>query len=108
MKSFAALRMWMPLLGLGAMLALAPQSCAQADVSPDHFDENGVWDTTVPVKLPAVKGKPGSSSAQARNTKAGAQTKAQAASSKNPAAQQPGLVAVNDKRKVTAQKTNKP
>jgi len=104
MKSFGALRIWMPFLGLGAVLALAPQSRAQADVSPDHFDENGVSDA--PVKPAVAKAKPAAgSTTQAHNPKTGAHATSQAASNKKPAAaQQPALVAVNDKRKAPAQK----
>jgi hypothetical protein len=106
MKVFGALKFWMPLAGLGAFLTFAPQSRAQADVSPDHFDENGISSDFARPKATASKAKPVASSvANAQNQKNGATANAKTASSKKPAsAQQNQLVAVTEKSKVPPRK----
>ena len=103
MKPFGDLKSWMPLVGLGAALVLAPQSRAQADVAPDHFDENGVVDV-IPAKAPAARAKATpANSTQAANKKSGTHAGPQATAAKNGAQpQKPEVVAVNDKRKVPA------
>jgi hypothetical protein len=102
-----SLKLWMPLLGLGAMLALAPQSRAQAEVSPDHFDENGVVGAA-PAKAAVAKSKQTPAPTQTAQNKTGAaHTAARSASAKKPLdAHKPELVAVDDKRKVPASKPN--
>jgi hypothetical protein len=106
MKPFGSLKIWMPLLGLGAALVLAPQSRAQAEVAPDHFDGTDSWAVASAAKTPSSKAsQSSSSSAQAANKKRGAASASQVASAKNAAdSQRPELVAVQDKRKVPARK----
>jgi len=111
MKLFGAIKFWMPLIGLGAALALAPQSRAQADISPDHFDENGIVSDFAHGKPPAAKPAPArtapSGAAVAHNQKPGANAKPQTVSAKNsPAAPKEQLVAVNDKSKLPPRKQN--
>jgi len=104
MKASNYLRILLPAVGLGAFLALAPAARAQADVSPDHFDD-GVSDS-VPAKKAPAKAKP--AAAQASSKKAATKTTAQSAPAKKPgqAAQQSAVVAVSDKRKTTAKKSD--
>jgi hypothetical protein len=96
----------MPILGLGAVLALAPGARAQADASPDHFDD-GV-SNTVPANAVPAKTKPATpSSVQSHNQKGNSHTAAQTTSSKKPAeAQKAELVAASDKRKTPPRKPN--
>jgi len=107
MKSFSALKFWMPLLGLGAALALAPQSRAQAEVSPDHFDIGDSGAAPAATTAPAPKAKQASaSSVQARNKKPSSHTTPQIASASLSESRQPDVLAIQDKRKTPARKPN--
>jgi len=111
MKLFGAIKLWMPLIGFGAALALAPQSRAQADVAPDHFDENGIVSDFAHSKPPAAKPAPArtasSGAVVAHNQKPAANAKSQTVSVKNsPATPKEQLVAVNDKSKLPPRKQN--
>jgi hypothetical protein len=104
---FRAMRLWMPLAALGAVLAFAPQSRAQADVSPDHFDENGIASDfghakTSPSNAKTTPAAP----AVAQNQKSNAKAKPQTVSGKESATVRQNLVAVNDKSKVPPRKKN--
>jgi hypothetical protein len=103
MKLFSAMKLWMPLVGLGAFLAFAPQSRAQADVSPDHFDENGITGDFGHAKTSSP-----SAATVAQNQKPSAKAKAQTVSAKqsSTATAHQELVAVNDKSKVPPRKKN--
>lgn len=104
MKLFGAIRLWMPLAGLGAFLAFAPQSRAQADVSPDHFDENGITRDFAAAKAPSAKAKATPAASVAQNQKPGAKAKLQTVSAKSAKPQKNQLVAVNDKSKLPPRK----
>lgn len=109
MKLFGAIKLWMPLAGLGAFLAFAPQSRAQSDVSPDHFDENGIAPDFAPkktsAKFAAQAHTVAAKSSVAANAKSGAKAKPQTATANKPSAtQQNSLVAVNDKSKIPPRK----
>jgi hypothetical protein len=106
MKLFGAIKLWMPLAGLGAFLAFAPQSRAQADVSPDHFDENGIVSDFGHGKASPSKTTATAASTVAQNQKPNAKAKAQAASAKQSSAARQEFVAVNDKSKVLPRKKN--
>lgn len=114
MKLFGAIKFWMPLAGLGAALLLAPQSQAQADVSPDHFDENGITSDFVHAKSPAAKTAVTKATATpaapavAHNQKPSAKTKTQTVAKNSPAAPKEQLVAINDKSKLPPRKQNDP
>jgi hypothetical protein len=107
MKLFGAIKLWMPLAIFGAAFLLAPQSRAQAEVSPDHFDDNGVTGNFVHAnsasKTTAVKS---ASTAVAHNQKPSAKAKTQTVAKNSPAAPKEQLVAVNDKSKVPPRKQN--
>jgi hypothetical protein len=62
MKSFTFLRLPLVILGFGGLLALAPQSRAQSDVAPDHFDGTDSW-------AAAASAKPATAQALAANAK---------------------------------------
>lgn len=106
MKGFGSFRFCVPLLGLGIVLVLAPQSRAQQEVAPDHFDDNGFVGTVL-AKAPAKARRPAAPVAQANN-KNSAKSPQVAAANKTTTAQQPELVAVTDKRKTPARKPNNP
>jgi hypothetical protein len=106
MKAFGSFRVCVPLLGLGIVLLLAPQSRAQQEVSPDHFDDNGIAGVA-PTKAPAKAKQPSAPVAQSNN-KNSAKDSQVAAAKKPTTAQQPELVAVTDKRKTPTRKPNNP
>jgi len=112
MKLFGAIKFWMPLVGLGAALVLAPQSRAQADVAPDHFDENGISNDFAHAKASAAKPTSARKTAMpangavAHNQKSGAKAKTQSVAKNSPAAPKAQLVAVNDKSKLAPRKQN--
>jgi hypothetical protein len=108
MKFFSAAKIWMPLLGLGAALALAPQSRAQSEVAPDHFDGTDSWAAAAAAKVPAPKAKQlPVATAQARNQKLSTHATPLLASAKNlPESQRPEVLAIQDKRKTQARKPN--
>jgi hypothetical protein len=114
MKLFGAIKFWMPLVGLGAALVLAPQSRAQADVSPDHFDENGITSDFAHTKPLAAKTAAKKTAAAptasnvAHNQKPRTKAKAQTVAKNSPAAPKDQLVAVNDKSKLPPRKQNDP
>ena len=63
MKAFGSFRVCVPLLGLGIVLLLAPQSRAQQEVSPDHFDDNGAQPAPTPSPEPPAKKRSSNKSA---------------------------------------------
>jgi hypothetical protein len=108
MKLLTALRMCAPVVGLDAILVFAPQSRAQSEVAPDHFDGTDSWQIALNAKAPAAKRAvvaAHSSAAPVRNQRSSA--KAQAKSAQNTGRTQQGeLVAVDDKRKLAARKSD--
>lgn len=46
------------LIGLGGSLALAPQSRAQSEIAPDHFDGTDSWAVAASPKISAPRPKP--------------------------------------------------
>lgn len=71
MKPFSFNKLSVVLLGLGGVLFFAPQSRAQADVAPDHFDGTDSWAAAAVAKVPAAQAKSHSvpGTLQAQNTK---------------------------------------
>ena len=109
MKPFAALKFCVPVLGLGAVLLLAPQARAQSEISPDHFDGTDSWATAPAVKAPApTAAKPKAASAlQAQNKKPGTHASARLTPAKDASGpSRPELVAVQQKRKTPTAKPN--
>jgi hypothetical protein len=106
MKFFSAVKIWLPLLGLGAALALAPQSRAQSEVAPDHFDGTDSWAPAATAQAPAPKAnqRPASST-QVRNKKLSTPATSQLASAKSfSESQRPDVLALQDKRKTPTRK----
>jgi hypothetical protein len=108
MRFFSAAKIWMLLLGLGAALALAPQSRAQSEVAPDRFDGTDSWAAAAAAKVPAPKAKQlPFSSTQARNQKLSTHATPQLVSAKNVSeSQRPDVLAIQDKRKTPTRKPN--
>jgi hypothetical protein len=71
MKPFIFYKLPIVLLCLGGALILAPQSRAQSEIAPDHFDGTDSWAAAASVKAPAQKAKPqyAQAASQARNNK---------------------------------------
>jgi len=107
MKLFSEPRIWMPLAGLGLTLALAPQSRAQADVSPDNFEVAYSATPAPAAKVPAPKPKPPvAPSAQAANKKH-TQPTLQVTSARNVSdSERPDALVVQDQRKTPPRKPN--
>lgn len=76
MKSFSFCRLPIIVLCLGGVLVLAPQSRAQSDVAPDHFDGTDSWATAASAKATSQKAHQPSSSviSDARPDKSAAPT----------------------------------
>jgi hypothetical protein len=107
MKLFSEPRIWIPLVGLGMALALAPQSRAQADAGPDNFETAYSAVPAPAAKAPAPKAKPPvGTSAQAANKKH-AQPTLQVTSAKNVSeSDRPDVLAIQDQRKTPPRKPN--
>jgi hypothetical protein len=71
MKPFIISKLWIVLLSLGGTLLLSPQSRAQSEIAPDHFDGTDSWAAAAAAKVPTAKAKPQSVPAtlQAQSTK---------------------------------------
>ena len=102
MKAFGSLKLCVVLLGLGTLLVFAPSSRAQSEVAPDHFD---VGES---VQAPVLKIKKSSLPvvSSARTRAASSHTTAHLALGTSSASRQPEVVAVEDKRKTSAGKSN--
>jgi hypothetical protein len=100
----------MPLVGLGAVLALASPSRAQSEVAPDHFDGTDSWAASAAAKAPAPKATQPSlapSPQQAGNKRPNAQTAPQVISAKGlPEFQRPEARATPDRRKTPSRNSN--
>ena len=55
MKPFIIGKLSIILLCLGGTLLLSPQSRAQSDIAPDHFDGTDSWAAAAAAKAPASK-----------------------------------------------------
>ena len=108
MKHFGSLKICMPMLGLGITLALAPQSRAQADASPDNFEVAYNAAPLAVANVPAPKPKQlATPSVPAAKKKPGTHATLQVASAKTiPESERPDLLAIQDKRKTSAHKPN--
>ncbi len=109
MKPFSLLKIPMMLVGLGGALLLAPACKAQSEVSPDHFDGTDPWEIAARTPVTA-KAKPATAagSYQAQNKKAGSVPSLQLAAVREVSKSSPrNAVAVQDKRKTTARKSDK-
>jgi hypothetical protein len=69
MKPFTFYKLPIVLLCLGGALVLAPQSRAQSEIAPDHYDGTDSWAAAASAKAPAQKAKPqpALATSQARN-----------------------------------------
>ena len=107
MKPFGLLRLAVVSCGLCALLYF-PSTCkAQSEVSPDHFDGTDSWEAAAK-KPHAAKPKPAQVSLQSNQGKPGTNPTMQLAAKREfSAPARHDAVAVEDKRKPTAQKPNK-
>jgi hypothetical protein len=71
MKPFTISKLSIVLLCLGGSLLLSPQSRAQSEIAPDHFDGTDSWAAAASPKATASKAKSNSATAslQAQSTK---------------------------------------
>ncbi len=109
MKPFSLLKIPVLLVGFGALLFFSPTCKAQSEVNPDHFDGTDPWEIAArkPVTL-RTKAAPTPASYQVRNEKAGSGAGLQLAAARDLSNPVPhNTVAVQDKRKTAARKSNK-
>ncbi len=109
MKPFSLLKIPVLMLGFGALLFFSPTCKAQSEVNPDHFDGTDPWEIAArkPV-TPRTKAAPAPASYQVRNEKAGSGAGLQLAAARDLSNPVPhNTVAVQDKRKTAARKSNK-
>jgi hypothetical protein len=107
-KSISLLKIPVILLGFGAVLLVAPPCKAQSEVSPDHFDGTDPWEIAARTAV-ATKAKPAKTtgSYQAQNRKAGSGANLQlAAIHDGPKSMPRNAVALQDKRKIAARKSD--
>ncbi len=108
MKLFSEPRIWMPLAGLGITLALAPQSRAQADASPDNFEV--AYSAATPAraaKVPVPKAKPPvAPSAHAANKKPTPPSLQVTSARTVSESERPDVLAIQDQRKTPPRKPN--
>jgi len=109
MKLFSLLKIPMMLVGLGGALLLAPACKAQSEVSPDHFDGTDSWEIAARTPVaPKTKAATATGSYQAQNKKAGSGASLQLTAARDISKSSPRTaVALQDKRKVTARKSDK-
>jgi hypothetical protein len=107
MKPFSLNKLSVVLLGLGGVLFFAPQSRAQSDLAPDHFDGTDSWAAAASAKAPATKARPQSAPAtlEARNNKP-ADPMLQPVAARNLTAPRRSEATANKKRKPAAPKSN--
>jgi hypothetical protein len=109
MKPFSLLKITTILLGLGALLFLAPSCKAQSEVSPDHFDGTDPWEIAARKPVTA-KAKPtlANESYQAHNKKAGLGASLELAAARDLSnSTRHKAVAIQDKRQTAIRKPNK-
>jgi hypothetical protein len=109
MKPFSLLKIPVVLVGLGALLLFTPGCKAQSEVSPDHFDGTDSWEIAARTPVaPRTKPAPATASHQARNKKAGSGASLQLAAVRDLSKSSPrNALAVQDKRKLAARKSDK-
>ena len=107
MKPFNVSRICMPLLGLGAALALAPQSRAQ-EAAPDQFEIAPNAPNAVLAQASAATAKQPTAPAvlHAGNKKPNTHVTPASSGKSLSGSQKPEVVAVQDKRKIAARKPN--
>jgi hypothetical protein len=71
MKSFTILRLPLVILVLGGAFLLVPQSRAQSEIAPDHFDGTDSWAAAASAKIhsPNLKSNAAPATLQAQNNK---------------------------------------
>ena len=69
MKAFNISKLSIVLLCLGGTMLLAPQSRAQADMAPDHFDGTDSWAAAASTQAPASKSHSATTTLLAQNNK---------------------------------------
>jgi hypothetical protein len=108
MKPFGFCKLSVVLLGLAGALALAPQSRAQSEIAPDHFDGTDSWAAAASAKAPAPKAKPHSAPAalQARNNQPAVPALQPVAARDLAAPRRSDATAANKKRKTAARKSD--
>ena len=105
MKSFSFCKLPLVLLGLGGALFFAPQSRAQSEIAPDHFDGTDSWAVA---KVPTPKAKPRTATATSQAQKKPAAPSLQpVAARKVVADRRSAATAADKKRKIAAQKSDK-
>jgi hypothetical protein len=104
MKSFTINKLLIVLLCLGGSLLLSPQSRAQSEIAPDHFDGTDSWATAASAKRPAAQAKShvATASLQARSTKPAAPTLQPVAAHEVTAARRSDAIATKKRKPATA------
>ncbi|HKV63186.1 MAG TPA: hypothetical protein VJO16_14825 [Candidatus Acidoferrum sp.] len=107
MKPFSLLKIPMMLVGMGAVLLLAPSCKAQSEVSPDHFDGTDSWEIAARTPV-ASRAKPATTASyQAQNKKTSSSATMQLAALREVTKASPrSAVALQDKRKIVARKSD--
>jgi len=103
-KSFSFCKLPLVLLGLGGALFFAPQSRAQSEIAPDHFDGTDSWAAAAAAKVQAPKAKPRTATATSQSAKKPAAPSLQPVAAREVVADRRS--AADKKRKIAAQKSD--
>jgi hypothetical protein len=107
MRSFGMLRISMIVLGFTAAMFIAPQCRAQSEIDPDHFDGADSWQAAAMAKVHVRKTNRASAGAggQALHGNTSGHATLRSAATRNVSkAQEPEVVAVQNKRKASIRK----
>jgi hypothetical protein len=105
MKSFRCL--FVLLVGAGGAFLFAPQSRAQSEVAPDHFDGTDSWAAAAVTKVPAPKQKSHLAAVLVAQSTKPATAQFQPVAAREVSAPNHTSARVNKKRKPAAPKSNK-
>ncbi len=106
MKPFTFYKLPIVLLCLGGALILAPQSRAQSEVAPDHFDGTDSWAAAAKAGVAKGKPQPTPTTAKAWSNKSAAPTLQPVVARSLAAPRRSDAIAENNKRKTAARKSS--
>jgi hypothetical protein len=104
-KPFTINKLAVLLIGFGGFLALPPQSRAQSEIAPDHFETTDSWAVAASPKISAPRPKPRPATLQASSGKS-ATPAAQPVAARTVTVSRRSSSLATQKRKPAAPKSN--
>jgi hypothetical protein len=106
-KPFSFSKLSLVLLGFGGALIFAPQTRAQSEIAPDHFDGTDSWAAAAAAKVPAPKTKAHTATATSQAPKKPTAPSLQPVAAREVVAdRRSAATAADKKRKTAAQKSD--